>query len=543
MILSAAGILYNSDERIQSFFYCDFEVHFKGLFFTSGKRAGKESIEFILSDFLSNGNIDFSSIYGNYFVYIIDKKNNKQYFFVDNSSIFKAYIYKNSISTSFIEIIDNFKDISVENLNHSGVVEFLHFGFTYFENTLINDIYKISGNDFYVFEDDKLIKKEKGLQPINSESQINFDQFFKDLIYAVNGLKVSLDLTGGFDSRLILSYFQKNGADFELAISGMKGNSDIEIASKLSKIVKKEFCPTFHSLDSLNEETLKSIFINSDSQIDILEYHRNSQLNYDRNSRGVELQISGVGGELYKDFWWLQDFPFYNSSKIKIEKLYNLRIESSTFPHSIFEDKLKEYSLTLKSNTVNHLEKFILGSNTETYDNIYYSYKMNTNAGVYLTIANNFFTAYAPLLENELVKVGFNLKRRQRFYNNFHRNKITQNSSRISRVRTTEGISASSFWLDKIIDIIYYVADKTKRLIKQILRKIYNITYLQETPTNPKIYSIIKSNSVFEDHLKILKENNILKSDLNENQIPDKLIGRILTLGCFVKRVKQNSGR
>ena len=108
MIICDSRIVVNANDKVNKIDFSDFEVFYKGLLFTSGKKVGKESIEFILSNLIEKGYIDFAPIYGNYCIYIIDKKNNKQYFFVDNSSIFKAYIYKNSISTSFLEIIDYF---------------------------------------------------------------------------------------------------------------------------------------------------------------------------------------------------------------------------------------------------------------------------------------------------------------------------------------------------------------------------------------------------------------------------------------------------
>lgn len=539
MIIQEGKIVYDKDGKINRINTSAYDIYYKGLIFVSGKKCGRESIEYIITDLLKQEDLRFHEIFGNYFIYIVDYKNKKQYIFTDNSGIFKAYKYKNGISTSFLELVDYFDEITIENLDYNSISEFFHFGFSYFENTFIKEIKRIDANDFFVFENGNNQLKEKKINPINTLPCIKIENFYADLIYAIKDIKTSLDLTGGFDSRLILSFFNKAKATFELAISGLSNNSDINIARKIATIIKKDFFPTFHSTEQLTAKDLLKIFTQSDSQIDIIDYHRNSQLNQDRLSRNVEIQISGAGGELYKDFWWLQDFPFYNNKKTNLEKLYNYRIESSVFPHSILSEKLKKHSLTLKENTISRLKTYVLDKNTQSYDNIYFNYKMKTNAGVYISTANNYFISYAPLLELEVIKIGYNLNRKERFFNNYHRKLISKNCPEISRIRTTEGITSSSSLIDLISDIIYYVFDKLKRLLKQILRKVFNKTYLQETPTDNYIYTFWKSNVFYERYVKLLKEINILNNEVDHEKIPENFIGKIITLGLLIDRLKK----
>ncbi|NOZ45340.1 MAG: hypothetical protein GXO79_01010, partial [Chlorobi bacterium] len=340
MIIQKGKILYDKEFRINRIKTSAFDVYYKGLIFVSGKKCGQESIEYIIETLINNNELKFSEIFGNFIIYIIRHKDQKQYFFTDNSGIFKAYKYKNYISTSFLEFIDFFNDITTEDLDYKSINEFFHFGFSYFENTFIKEIKRISANDYFIFEEDVLFQKSKNLDKINQPSNTTIEDFFSNFINSIKHKKTSLDLTGGFDSRLILSFFQKEKAQFELALSGLQNNKDIKVAEKIASILKKDFFPTIHSTINMTEKELFNIWKLSDSQLDILDYHRNSQLNKDRQSRNIELQISGAGGELYKDFWWLQDFPFYNSKKTNLEKLYEYRIEGSKFPHSILGEKV-----------------------------------------------------------------------------------------------------------------------------------------------------------------------------------------------------------
>ena len=539
MIIQSGKIISNNDKNVYFFKTATYEVYYKGFIFSPGEKSGRESIEYIVTNFLSSGNFAFENIFGNYFLCFWNLKNNKQYAFTDNSGVFKAYIYKNCISTSFLELVDFFDEITIEDIDYKSINEFLHLGFTYYENTLINSIKKINELNFYVFKDSVLQKYLKKLAPINSATNLSIQNFFKNLAYSVEDLNVSLDLTGGFDSRLIVSFFNNENANYELAISGQPGNRDINIAQTVANKLCKKLHTTIHSTKDLSVSSLKDIFRISDAQVDVINYHRNHQMNSERQKRNVEIQMGGVGGELYKDYWWLQDFPFYNKKTTNLSKLYDLRIESARFNHSVLGNKLETYSHNFRKDQIKKIESFLLKKNTESYDNIYYNYKMKTNAGVYITIANSYYLSYAPLLELELIKIGFNAMRRERFFNNMIRNWISNNCAEISKIKTTEGISASSSVLSKLSDIIYYILDKGKRFTKQILRKILNKTYFQESANSINIYEQWKNNIHFQAHVQLLKDLEILNYEIDSHAIPDSIVGKISTLGFLVDNFKK----
>src|SRR5205085_4578813 len=134
--------------------------------------------------------------------------------------------------------------------------------------------------------------------------------------------KVSLDLTGGIDSRLLAAAFSYFGMPFELAASGVEGTPDIEIAAEVAKALGKEFFVTSHDP---HRTDWNELFALSDGLFDLGKSDRPLQLQQDRAARGITLAISGAGGELFKDFWWLQDFPFYARKKPNLERLYAMR--------------------------------------------------------------------------------------------------------------------------------------------------------------------------------------------------------------------------
>lgn len=539
MLIHAGILLESKSSAYRTFENQYFKVIYKGFIFTEGRESEEDSLSEILSHLREKGFINFGAIRGNYFIYIIDLSSKEKYAFIDNSGMYKVFIFKNIISTSFLDLIEHI-NISKIDLNFRAISEFLHFGFVSFSDTFLNEVRKLNKNDLIVWQGQDLIVNKKNLAELTTVSNVrSFEHFFNSLRRVVQNKNISIDLTGGIDSRLICGFMSYLNVDFEVAIYSVNESSDLKIAKTIAGILGKELYVTFPSAAGITEDELLKIFTLSDSQIDILSYQSAFLLNNARKARNIDLQLSGVGGELFKDFWWLQDFPFYKNPNSNIERLYNLRIESLSFPHNILGENVKSHSLNTKIDQIRKLELLRMPFNTQTYDSIYYNYKMETNAGTYVTIANdNYFIAYAPLLERELVKIGFNLNRTDRFFSKFHRKQMSICCPSIAKIRTTENISCSNETKEMLKDIFRYISDKNKRFAKQVLRKITNKTYFQDTNVTIKMYEKIKAMDIFKQQEEVLKEFQVINEDVEIVNLPYNLLGRVLTVGLFLKKMK-----
>lgn len=520
----------------------EFKVYLHGVIFTVRQENEEGSLSEILNYFRENKSIDFPSIRGNFFLYILNLRTNEACAFIDNSGMYKIFRYKNIISTSFLELID-FIGPSSFSLNFRAISEFFHFGFVSFNDTFLNEVKKVEANDLIVWQGQDLIVKHKHLDELTASSNVgSFAHYFCSLKKVLQGKKISVDLTGGIDSRLICCMLHSIGVDFEVACSSGSGQEtqDLRIAKIVAGMLGKELHVTFTSAANVTKKGLLEIFELTDAQMDILNYYPAYQLSIDRKSRGVDLQLSGVGGELYKDQRWYQDFPFYKKKNSNLDRLYDLRIESISFPHDLLGDKVKAHSLNTKLELMKKLERCKMPFNTQTYDSIYYYYNLAGIAGTFVTIANNhFFSAYAPYPERELVKIGFNLNRTERLFNNFHRKHMSKCSSNIAKIKTTENISCSTENIELIKDVFGFILDKSKRLAKQVLRKITNQTYFQESNAPIEIYDEIKKMEIFKQQGTVLKDFQVLSNDINIIHLPNYLLGRALTVGLFLNKLSK----
>ena len=512
-----------------------FEVYYTGFFFLPGFPNGIDTLKELLVQIETTDLGILKDLYGVYFMTIRDLRNEKSYYFIDNSGLFKAYLFEQTISTSFLELINSAE--SLLELDNEALVEFLHFGFVHFDKTIFKGVSKLEPNYIYSTGSGGLIERtDKAIGRISDDKGMDPNTFFKHLQHSIKNEKVSVDMTGGTDSRLIISALNSQNAEFELAVSGVKGNRDIKIGQKISSRIEKEFHPYYHAVNEISSDSLEHLFDLTDGQVDIVIYQRIYELQKSRMDREISVHLSGVGGELYKDFWWLQDFPKYNKKSANLSKLYQLRIESIAFDHSKLDKSLTTLSRELKKKTLGQLQHLIFPTNSQTYDSIYYYYKMQTAAGYYLTISNRLFKSYAPLIELEMVKFGFNLPRRKRFYNNFHRDFISNSCKPISKIRTDAGLSCSSGTLLKILDLFSYGFNLSIRLLKQILRKVFRKTMFQESPTNKQLYPHVRNLGIIDELFLILKEHHILDKNVSKDQISNNLLGKLITLGLFLKK-------
>lgn len=522
---------------LEHLLYKNFEVYYVGYLYFRNFENGIDSLQKIIDEICNNNFECIQELYGNYFIFIKNLDTNVSYTFIDNNGVYKAFIHNDKISTSFFELIEY--SSTPFTIDHQSLVEFLHFGFVYFDKTLCKEIEKLNANYIYVIENNELKLVSKNLNTISALPKVSPDTFFKQFAQSLGNDLVSADITGGTDSRLIVSALYANKVHFELATSGQPHNFDFKTGKQISEVLKVPFNPYVHSANNITEDLLNEMLVFTEGQVDISVYHRIFGFIRERKMRNISVYISGVGGELFKDFWWLHEFPFYNSKHTNLEKLFRIRIEPVEYNHSILKPAFANISKNLKTETLNKIQKFVGKTNTNSFDTIYYYYKMQTVSATYLTISNKLIKSYAPLLESDLVRFGFHLPRIKRFYNNFHREFISENCKNISKIKTDSGISCSADFSDKLLDVVGFTNNFVMRITKLVLRKLLKKTYLQESPNCNNLYPNMRALNVNHEILQLLKDKGVLNSATKLEDLTDDNYGKILTFGLILRKFPQ----
>lgn len=520
-----------------------FAVLWEGFVYVLGIDEGEASIINFLQK-LSNTSIEETAQYlkGHYYIQIKDKSTLTTYSMTDAAGIYHAYFDRKSvISTDYFEVIQSL-NFSVQNLSKRGIAEFLHWGNFHGDRTHFDEIYKIEGQEIFVqttTEAKVIAKKDVAINDHKVDHSI--DEYFNLFAKSIRNKKVSLDLTGGIDSRLLAALLMDKGIDFNAAISGNHEDPDTIIAKEVSKTIQKELHVTVHNIDNLESELLK-IFDLSNGMIDASRYHRISQHQKKRKSEGNDLALSGVGGEIYKDFSWLHEFPFYGRKTANLERFYNFRFCPIKPNLKVFTKEYHPVFDKIKLDILKEMkEVYTLSKNTETYDHIYLKYKWPQFAGIIQTLNAKFLQSYAPLVEMELAKQGFGTPIRMRVFNLLHRKLISHYSPILSRMETTEGGMSVSYNPFIILqDSFKYVYNRGLRFVNKLLQITTGRTlYLPTSPNHKGYTEALRNLNGIERAIKTLQSNKIIESHLTPNNLDKSYLGKVFTLGLFIDKLSQ----
>jgi len=398
-----------------------YSIWWEGVVFVTGFPSGKASIEHFIriiekSDLPSACNI----LSGSFSCILLDREKEKYYMFVDNSC--QSYFFYNQtyISTSFLKLIDRTKK-KLNSIDHHSMVEFVITGNVFTKQIFFEDIKIIEADEILIVSSERISIEHKNLSNIYEckSSEYYFLQILYDVASSLKNNKISMDLTGGGDTRLLTVIFREAGINFETAIYGMSGHPDVEISKKVAGLLGTTHYVTYHKVEDIDLKCeLEETFINCDGLSDVLDIHRLYQLDCDRGGRGITLAISGGAGELYKDGgWWrvaMQSLFSQTWDKTIVKKLVNSGLAGWGFdphlPSFMFTGEYRQICLKYKEYLFDHLLRNYRENNRfEMADKIFYEYSVRSPR----EMSCGFVKRYSPLLDRQIVPFGINMDKRK----------------------------------------------------------------------------------------------------------------------------------
>mgnify|MGYP006296575163 CR=1 FL=1 len=515
-------------EKVNSFENKRYKIDYEGLIFIKGLKPGYNSLEVFADQFEKSGTSTFSILSGNFICCIKDKKNNIYYIINDNGGSKNIYYSDNYISTSFLNLL-KIEDYKVNDLVEKNIVEYIITGFQFTKDMFLKNIKKLDIYEYFKIKNSNLniemnkssnpFLKSKDSEPVNS-FLINMEKITKSLA----DYNISVDLTGGTDTRITTEILNYYGLNFETATSGTKNHSDILISKKVAKQMSLKHKTVLHKVN-FNKlwEEIDETFLKVDGLCDPVKYHRLYKLFINRKQRGVDISIGSSGGELYKDGgWWRTALKVYGINKN--EKIINHLIDSGLIGwgikmpnnYNLFSSKLNNLSKNYKSlvkDRIKKLEYSNVNNKFKFADKIFYEYSVRSPRG----FIDNQVINYSPLLDPDLVKIGINLNNYDRFFHRFYRMILDKINSKTASINTNRGNMVMS------------------KGINNIFKDFFNILYSQFKENNipkndPELYNYIKKSSKYINIINSLKEYDILNKNINASEIEDYYVGKLINL-------------
>jgi hypothetical protein len=533
---------FGGTDDLQSFENEDYKIYWCGLFYTAGSQAGLASITKLAGDLRSNGLQQLAAHFRGVFMLLVkDQRSSARYVLVDNSGLFHVFCSRRGISTSFLELAI-FERSRSSDLDPEAVVEFLHFGYVSFGRTLLKNIVKLEPEQIACISRTGISYIPKALPGFGSQPTRSLMDLLGDFTSSVAAERVSVDLTGGMDSRTLVSMLHYLGLDFEVAVRGKDSDPDVQIGTEVAKAMGKQLQVCYSRVDDL-ESQLPHMLNICDGSLDIIKSYSALQLQRERVQRGITLMCSSNGGELYRDDWWLQDFPFYARKKANVERFCTYRLLFKEPDHSFLAGDYREISRGYRKRLLQDVSRFIVPGNTQTYDRIVFQFRIRDLVGRYVTNHTRLLRCYVPFVERDGLIFGYNLPRSERLFDYFVRKTVTKCLPGAAGIRTTRGnVTMSGEWSGMVKDFYKYSNDKLTRVKRSLeqkyLKKYYRSRGKLDVPLEPpQLFPALRRSERVKAAVARLKDAHILNGDLQTEGLKNEYLGTVLTLGLVMERL------
>ena len=287
---------------------------------------------------------------------------------------------------------------------------------------------------------------------------------------------MSVDLTGGSDTRLVAALLARS-LPFECAVSGTADSSDVEIAAEVARALGRPLHVTIHDASDVGD-VVGELFEAADGisrpprpGIGSASSHGSGR------TASVDVAVGGIGGELLKDFFWLPDFPLLPDADTPPRTAVRPRCRPVPFPRRTARGPARACTRRgVRPRILAAMRRRRMATNTETYDRIYCEMRMAVIAAHAISVNDTYVPFVAPLLDPAVVRLGYSLPRRDRFFNRYHRRVITDASEAAARVSSSDTrvtrMSLSARPRDELRDAPVYVLDKARRLSTKVGQRL-----------------------------------------------------------------------
>jgi hypothetical protein len=532
-------------DDFESFETQDLRIYWRGLIYGNGVSAGLPCVTKLAGD-LHQRNLQqlANGLRGSFLLAIQNKVSGEFQILVDNSGLYHAFYSAAGFSTSFFDLAAA-HGMQASDLDPEAVVEFLHFGHVSFDRTLFLKIRKLPPELIAnISPTGGLSLVAKILPEMGSATVSSLEEFLQNFTSSVSAERVSVDITGGMDTRFLAILLDYCGLDFEVAVRGNENDHDVKIAEEFAAALGKNLNVCRPRIDDM-ESQLPNVLEICDGLFDVVRSYGSLQLQHERADRGITLMVSAGGGELYRDHFWLQDFPFYARKKANLKRFCSFRLLPTDPNHTVLAEDYRKVSVGYRSRLLRDLAQNEIAGNTQNYDRIVYRVRYREILGRYVTNHSHVMRCAMPFMERDAVTYGYQLPRSSRFFDYYFRKTATRCNPEAARIRTTRGnVTMSSELLPLAGDIYKYGDDKLTRISRRIGQKYFKKNYrscgkLDEPLGHTELFPTLRRTAVMQEAFSRLRDSGILNPTLKMENIGDQYLGTALTLSMVMERLER----
>ena len=523
----------------------DYVYYYSGVFYLRGRKAGEDSVVGFAREYEASGALPFDKVFGAFCCAIV-QPDGETLFFADNSDLHCLYVGESAISDSFLELLRAEKKTTFDT---ESLCEFFALGGVFFGKTLVPGIATTANDSLYVCSNGTIRREDKGIGDIDAPTAIDdVPAFFRDMAYALSDEKVTLSLTGGYDSRLVLASLMDHLPVNVFISCSDESDPDVYWAKRAAQAVGKTLEILRVEKPQISEEYLRRLFDQADGNGVFVDdnYMRLSACMQNRRDEGYSCYLSGDGGVRHKDWYWIQDLPFYRRRHTDVARFYDQRIQVIT-PSIPFGERLEGPYRSMRRRMVGTMQQYVMPLNTESYDSIGFHVQGDL-VKVKYSLHSRIVPSYAPLWELELVRYSFHLPRMKRFFYNSMREMTTARSRSLARTRTVYGTTASSEPRYMARDVVFQGIDYLRKAARLLGRRVlHRNLFVGHNAWTAE--ADVRALEISQRALEYCAEEGLIAAGARQSEVAYSTLGRMIQLYLLAEKMelwrgeKAGSGR
>ncbi len=300
-------------------------------------------------------------------------------------------------------------------LDDVGCQEFLRLGIIYQDRSCFREVRKLAPASIYRFAQGALVEKKiywqiaeikTGSIPRREVAAV----FWRALLKTSRKIshhygRIVCDLTGGYDSRILVAAFLGAGADFSTTVSGPLDSADVRVSGELAQLLGLAH-ETQGPGQNISYAQLDAAVTLTDGAYDAVEYARIMHIHQNLSQR-FDVSLNGSYGELARGYWWELLFPQIGANKpLDAQRLARLRIAAPDQNAGLFPADRRVDLVAHFTNIIKQLNASLSGMpNTLQMDNSYIMLRMQSWHGRIASSTNQIWPCLSPMMFRSVLEV------------------------------------------------------------------------------------------------------------------------------------------
>ncbi len=456
----------------------------------------------LLRDYIENGAKALEGYDGHFALVIFNGLNGSLSVISDPIGMFSIFYWQQEG-----RVLISSSALAIATQTHSradilAVEHFLRMGRLDGDRTLWQGVRRLVGGTILCATEGRVVQTEYWTPTYdNSTARLSFnealDQSMSLLTHTVSRLlkregKTWVDLTGGFDSRLVAMLVAKIDVPFSAYCMGPNENPDVRLSRKISQEMRWEYENT--QLSDLWEPDQYPWFNAAlgcgDGRASLLRLAVTMR-GFEERNKTIKRNVTGVGGENMRGYsWQTEKANMGRTSTLNYEAFID-NLFPSAFPLNVMRyDRTREIRQELTDVIHQSVSKYTEFPNTVQIDRFEIGRDAN-HGGAYLSAVAGLDRSMAPLCFKEVVNFAFSLNYRWKYprHHIFVRALLERENKRLANLATTTGGPAVPIRLENAHRFWPLWKDMTNRAVaigsKKILGKAVQVwpqTYQSEYP-------------------------------------------------------------